>query len=101
MVKRQQNILVLKVDKMLKASEAGSFLYSINVSYHEFGIIKDSDNRKVFDYFKCDSLTQKQKDQILKANKNVHFKTSSPQFAPEFKKVLICFPTKYYLSNKG
>jgi hypothetical protein len=86
---------------MLKASQAGSFLYSINVSYHEFGIIKDNEKRKVFDYFKCDSLTQEQREQILQANKYVKFKTSSPQYAPEIKKVLICFPTKYYLSNKG
>ncbi len=86
---------------MLKALQAGSFLYSINVSYHEFGIIKDNDKRKVFDYFKCDSLTQHQREQILQANKHVEFKTSSPQYAPEIKRVLICFPTKYYLRNKG
>lgn len=86
---------------MLKARQAGSFLYSIDVSYHDYGIIKNNDKRKIFDYFKCDSLTQEQREQILQVNKHVEFKTSRSQYAPELKKVIICFPTKYYLSNKG
>ena len=73
---------------------AASFLYEIGVTFHGTGTISDKIGRKLYDLYKCDTLTQKQKEKLLLWNPNIKFFTVSPQFAPEISKVGIGFPKK-------
>jgi len=70
---------------------AAPFLYNIGVSFHETGNLKKKDV-KLFDYYKSDSVNAKQKAAILKWCKDARFFSSSPEYAPEMRSVMICFP---------
>lgn len=62
-----------------KNSQAGSFLYSLGVAYHDYGIIKNDKKQQLFDYFKVDKVTLEQWNEIVKG--------------------LICFPKAAFFRN--
>lgn len=71
----------------------GSFLYNLGISYHEYGVLKCSKTkRKLYDFYKCDSVTSEQHAKIVESIPDAEFKTASPQYAPELKRVLVCIP---------
>lgn len=72
-------------------SQAAPFLYRAGVSFHATGTLK-RDGLKLFDYYKADKISAAQKAAILKWCKDVRFFSSSPEYAPELKSVMICFP---------
>ena len=71
----------------------GSDLYRLGVSYHAFGTIKNKTLTYGY-YYKCDKITQDQKEAILAFCPYVEFKISSPQYAPEIKNPVIVVLSK-------
>ena len=80
-------------------SQAASFLYGIGVSFHADGVLS-RDGVKLFDYYKADKITQEQRDKILAWCPLAEFKTASPEYAPEMKSVLVCFPKAAYFRQR-
>jgi hypothetical protein len=74
-----------------KVTNAPSFLYSIGVRQYESGNLTKN-GRKLFDYYKADSVTVEQKAAILKWCKDARFFESRRMFAPEQSAVMIAFP---------
>lgn len=71
----------------------GGFLYDIGVSYHDYGTLDCAKTkRKLYDYYKCNSISAEQKETILENIPDAIFKTSSPEYAPELKRVVVCIP---------
>lgn len=83
-----------------KNSQAGSFLSEINVSYFDYGVIKNPQGKQLFDYFKTDNITAEQRSKILIACPDAQFKTAHPSHAPEIIRCLICFPKAAFYRNK-
>ena len=82
-----------------RITNAPRFLYDNGVSFYECGVLTKN-GVKMFDYYKADSITQSQKNAILNWCPLAEFKTASPQFAPELKSVLICFPKAGYFRER-
>ena len=80
-------------------TKAASFLYGIGVSFHADGVLS-RDGVKLFDYYKADRISREQRDKILAWCPLVEFKTTSPEYAPELKSVLICFPKAGYFKER-
>jgi hypothetical protein len=74
-----------------KITQAPAFLYSIGVRQYESGTLTKQ-GRKLFDYFKADSVTVEQKAAILKWCKDARFFNSRPSYSPEQSAVMIAFP---------
>jgi len=72
-------------------TQAASFLYNRGISFHETGTLTKN-GVKLFDYYKTDSINAAQKAAILKWCKDARFFSSSPEYAPELKRVIVCFP---------
>lgn len=82
-----------------KITNAPSFLCDNGISFYDFGVLTQN-GVKMFDYYKTDSVTQEQKRAILEWCPLAELKTASPQFAPELKSVLICFPKAAYFRER-
>lgn len=82
-----------------KNSQAGSFLYNLGVSYHDYGIIKNDKKEQIFDYFKVDKVSLEQWDKIVEVCPYAQLKTSRSQYAPEIVRGLICFPKAAFFRN--
>ena len=82
-----------------KNSQAGSFLYNLGVSYHDYGVIKNDKKQQIFDYFKVDRVTLEQWNEIVKACQHAQLKTSKSEYAPEIVKGLISFPKAAFFRN--
>jgi hypothetical protein len=59
--------------------------------YHEFGSLK-KDGKKVATYYKGDTLTPEIRAAIQKAAPEAYFLNTSPQYAPEIVRPIVCFP---------
>jgi hypothetical protein len=77
---------------MNQAMRQITVLNNNNLSYYDFGIIKQG-KKKLFNYYKVDKITLEQKQSLEHAGCVI--KGCSPQYAPEIKSVLICFPKGY------
>ena len=73
-------------------------LESVGVTYHAFGMIKNG-RKKVADYYKTDKLTSVQLDALRAMGLEV--RTCSPEYAPEIKNPIICFPKGWHRKAKG
>jgi hypothetical protein len=74
-----------------KIGNAAGFLHSLDVRTYASGILTKN-KVKLFDYYKADSVTTKQKADILKWCKDARFFASQSEFAPELKACMIAFP---------
>ena len=74
-----------------RITQAASFLYDRGVYFHETGTLTKN-GVKLFDYYKADSIDATQKAAILKWCKDARFFSSSPEYAPELRRTMICFP---------
>lgn len=63
-------------------------MQSAGVSYYDFGTHR-LNGKKLYDWYKTDSLTDRQIDILLKGGATLRGVTS--EYAPELKKVLVCF----------
>jgi len=80
-------------------TQAPCFLYRNGITFHADGTLSRN-GVKMFDYYKADSITQEQRQKILKWCPLAEFKTASPEHAPELKSVLICFPKAGYFKER-
>jgi hypothetical protein len=75
------------VMKIMRAFEKAKF------RYHDFGTIRDKASRKkLYDYYKGDSLTDEQKAIIRGELPTAEFMGSSSQYAPELRRAVVAFP---------
>ena len=72
-------------------TQAAPFLHNRGVSFYETGTLTKN-GVKLFEYYKTDSINAAQKAAILKWCKDARFFSSSPEYAPELRRVMICFP---------
>lgn len=70
----------------------GADLYRAGVSYYNDGNVVNREGKRVGFAFLCDSVTQAQKDALKAVCPSVEFRTSSPEYAPEMKRVAIFIP---------
>lgn len=81
------------MSKRFKNTMAASTLYGLGISYHATGTISEQGRKeKLFDFYTADKVTEEQKAALLAIAPDVQFKTIGPQYAPEIKRVAICFP---------
>ena len=74
-------------------NSAPMFLDSIGITYHGYGTITHEPTKtKIFDYYDCDKLTDKQIEILKQSVKNMRIVTSAPSYAPELKSYKLCFP---------
>lgn len=71
----------------------GAQLCQLGFSYHEFGSLRKN-GQKIANYFKGDKLTEQTRAAILAAYPHAYFLSSSPQYAPEMVRSLVCFPIR-------
>jgi hypothetical protein len=81
--------------KKYQVTTVPSFLYSIGVSYHSTGVIIQGET-KIFDFYKIDSITDRQLDLIRLWCPHFQVKLSVSQYAPELKSKILCFPKVGY-----
>lgn len=81
-------------------TQAPHALYSLGVSYHDFGVIRQN-GVAMFDYYKCDVVTEEQRKAIVAIAPDVEFRSASPSFAPEIHKTLICFPKAAFYRKRA
>lgn len=74
-----------------KINEAASRLYHAGVSYYDYGTINHG-KIAMFDYYKCDKVTDEQLVTIRQYCPDVQVKGARSQYAPELRSVLVCFP---------
>lgn len=81
------------MSKRFKNTLAAPTLYKLGISYHAIGTISAQGSKeKLFDFYTCDKVTDAQKAALLEIAPDVQFKSISPQYAPEIKRVAVCFP---------
>jgi hypothetical protein len=83
-----------------KISEAASVIYRAGVSYHAFGTIKQG-RAALFNYYKCDKVTEEQLETIRQYCPDVQVKGIAPTYAPELRSVALCFPKIAFYRMKG
>lgn len=84
-----------------KKAETASTIYRLGISYHGFGILQQG-KVQLFDYFKCDKVTQEQIESLRSFCPDLQVKSSSPSYAPEIRNVLLCFPkSAWYRSQRN
>jgi hypothetical protein len=70
-------------------------IYDAGITCFSDGYVVDSATKtKTHFAYLCDSVTQAQRDILVADCPDVVFRTSSPQYAPEIKRVAICYPLK-------
>lgn len=74
-------------------------LYKLGINYHGYGDLKDG-RKVVARWFKADRITAAQKQVLQDLDSSVYFLSSSPEYAPELKSVLICFKTAAQLKRE-
>lgn len=85
--------------KKLLDSDQGRTLYKLGVSYHAYGDIKEG--RKIVSrWFKADKVTKEQKEALQALDGSAYFLSTSPEYAPEIKNVMICFKTQAQLKRE-
>ena len=70
----------------------GKFLYDLGVVYHGTG--EFTENNTVYEYYKVDTITPEQVSEIKSKYPGVQIKGITPEYAPELKRVAICFPKR-------
>ena len=70
----------------------GKFLYDLGVVYHGTG--EFTEGNTVYEYYKVDTVTSGQVSEIKSEYPGAKIKGISPEYAPELKRVAICFPIK-------
>jgi hypothetical protein len=74
--------------KIMRAFEKAGF------HYHAAGTIRDkSGKKKLYDYYKGDSLTEDQKSIIRKEIPTAEFMRGSSEYAPEMRRAVVAFPS--------
>ena len=73
-----------------------ALLYSLGISYHATGTLQDGDGNKTFDFYKTDKLTPGQEGTLKQAVKGFRIMWVGPQYAPEQRKPILCFPKAAY-----
>ena len=73
-----------------------SMLYRLGVSYHATGTLQDGDGNKLFDFYKADKTTPEQEETLAQMVKGFRVMYSGPQYAPEQRKPILCFPKSAY-----
>jgi len=79
---------------MLKRKPMHAWPYILDrfgIKYYDYGTLSRN-GQKLFDYYKVDKITQKQRRALTKIQSDLRFKVSAPQFAPEMTSGLICIP---------
>jgi hypothetical protein len=84
-----------------KISAAPSFLWGIGVRQYASGTLQDKQGVKLFDYYKTDSITETQKEQLRQWCPDVQFLSATPAYAPEIKAAVIAFPKAGFYRKKG
>lgn len=75
----------------MKKQDIPGFLYRLGVRQYASGTVKQG-RKKVYDYVKCDPLTDTQKADIVACIPKVRFGTVNSQYAPELKATAILIP---------
>lgn len=75
-----------------KNSLAAPTLYNLGIRTHGHGVIKNEAKAAMFDFYMADYVAPEQKAALLAIAPDAQFKSIGPSFAPEIKKVAICFP---------
>ena len=82
-----------------KITEAPRILYLANISYHGFGTIKIG-KTAYFDYYKVDKISDDQLAKIKAFCPDAQLHGVRKEYAPEIKRVAICFPKIAWYRNK-
>ena len=80
---------------------APSFLWTIGVRQYASGTLSNKHGVKLFDYYKADSVTDEQKEQLRQWCPDVQFLSARLEYAPEIKAAVIAFPKAGFYRNKG
>jgi len=70
----------------------GKFLYDLGVVYHGTG--EFTEDKTVYEYYKVDTITSEQVTEVKSKYPGAKIKGVSPEYAPELKRVAICFPKR-------
>ena len=82
-----------------RITEAPYRMYKAGISFYESGTL-ERNGVKIFDYYKADKISADQKSAILAWCPLAEFKGSSPEYAPELRNILICFPKAAYFRER-
>lgn len=83
-----------------KKADTASTIYRLGISYYAFGTLSQG-KAKLFDYFKCDKVTQEQIEALRSFCPDLQIKGVSPSYAPELRSVLLCFPKAAWYRAQG
>jgi hypothetical protein len=87
--------------RKFKNSQAGALLYRLGVDYHATGTIKDEAGALLFDYYRCDAITDAQRQAIAEVVPDVRFFRTSREYAPEIQRVCVAFPKAAYYRQQA
>lgn len=74
-----------------KISDAAKRLYDAGVNYYATGTLSQ-DGETLFDYYMADAVDESQLTTLKQYCPAVQLKESRAEYAPEQKRVLVCFP---------
>ena len=82
-------------------TKAPALLYNLGISYHAHGTLQDDNGNKLFDFYRTDKITPEQAETLQQTARGFRVMYSGPQYAPEQRKPILCFPkAAYWRLNK-